>query len=109
VFPAACWLGIEKDKDGDFFIDHDFSLLGPILRFLRNRVIGNDKYPIRPPTPTEAGRDMEVDFYRMLEHYGLTDTMYPIKLVFFSGSEDSAEMHGSKKVCDFLIVFEYNI
>ena len=40
---------IEKDRDGDFFIDQDFSLFQPMLSYLRNRANGTEKFPINSP------------------------------------------------------------
>jgi len=81
---------IEKDKDGDFFIDQEYSLFIQIINYLRKQANGAEKYPI---PNTLYG----IDIYRMLEYYGMTDGIYPVKLIAL-GSKDSVEMLSSKKV-----------
>ncbi len=85
---------IEKDKDGDFFLDQEFSLFNHVLTYLRNKANGAEKYPIKSPHIENYKRN---DFYRMVEYYGLTNGIYPTKLIAFHPS-DSLEMLGSKKV-----------
>ena len=85
---------IERDKDGDIFIDQEFSIFEPMINYLRNKANGNETYPIR--SPFISGRTP--DFYRMVEYYGMTDGIFPIKLTNYAGSEDSAATHVSKIV-----------
>lgn len=85
---------IQKDKDGNFFLDHDYFLFDLMLRHLRNMAIGDSIYPIFPSK--EAGRG-DVDFHRMVEYYGMTESIYPIKLFALRGTEHRVEMDGAKK------------
>lgn len=68
---------IEKDKDGDFFIDQDFTLFNILLRCLRNRANGDAKYPFEEPALSEQEWEQSVELKRMVEYYGLTDSIYP--------------------------------
>jgi len=88
---------IQKDKDGDFYIDHDFHVFDLMLSYLRNMAIGDSIYPIHPPTPKEAGQDMDVAFYRMVEYYGMTDILYPTKLAIDIGRSEDVTIDGFKK------------
>ena len=95
---------IEKDNDGAFFIDHDVSQFAPILSHLRNRaVFGNDK-TISPPSLTGLGESEKDNFFRLVEYYGLTSSMYPMKLSFTNADDrEKGEIVGlrgkAKKGC----------
>lgn len=88
---------IEKDSDGDIFIDQDFSLFQTMLNYLRNRANGIEKYPMKSPKLDEENAR---DFYRMVEYYGMTDTIFHTKLERCegTGSENVADIIGSKTV-----------
>jgi len=90
---------LEKDKDGDFFIDQDFSTFKPILKYLRNRGNGTEKYSVEFPTQVglEEGVSLK-DVYRMIEYYGMTNGIYPTNLIANIGSKDSVEYIHPKKV-----------
>ena len=86
---------LEKDKDGDFFIDQDFSLFNLMLTYLRNRSNGDDKYGLKSPELKD--KTERFNFYRMVEYYGMTDGIYPTKLIA-AHPNDSLEMVGPKKL-----------
>jgi hypothetical protein len=88
---------IEKDKDDNFFIDEEFSLFHPMLKYLRNKAHGIDQYPLDSPTHLGVGNTTQ-DFYRMVEYYGMTNGIYPTNLAIHTGSEDSVEFFGPKEV-----------
>ena len=89
--------GLEKDKDDNFFIDEEFSLFHPMLKYLRNKAHGIDKYPLNSPKRLGEGNTTQ-DFYRMVEYYGMTNGIYPMNLNIHTGSEDSVEYIGPKEV-----------
>ena len=63
---------IEKDKDGNYFIDQDPELFLKLISFMRlcvNRT-SHDDVPISPPKPT-------LEFCIMLDHYDLMQALYP--------------------------------
>ena len=76
---------LEKDKDGNFFIDQEFDLFMLMVNHLRKKSNGTDLYPVQSPSGDN-------DFYRLLEYYGMTHSIYPSKLTFVTGSKDTAEM-----------------
>lgn len=81
---------IEKDKDGYFFIDQDYSLFEPMLSYLRNKANGTENYPMKSPTECQQ-------FLRMVDYYGMTHGLYPTSLEIVTGSSDSVEMIGPKQ------------
>jgi len=96
---------IEKDKDGNFFIDQNYHLFNRMLDYLRDKANGDDKYPLISPDeykyPVDDGvlkelRLQSLRFYRMVEFYGMTNGIYPTKLTVRVGSTDSVEFLGSK-------------
>ena len=74
---------LEKDKDGNFFINQDFDCLYKLIKFLRDKEIESPKYPVSSPEGDE-------DFYRLLEYYGMMDAVYPTLLVPIYVPEDDA-------------------
>lgn len=97
---------LEKDKDGDFFINQEFSLFRPMLAYLRKEKKSTEKYPMKSPNDSSKGLTGEensiYDFYGMIEYYGMTDGIYPTKLIInsntFTRSKDSVEFIHSKKI-----------
>jgi len=76
---------LEKDKDGNFFIDQEYDLFMIMVNYLRNKSNGTDRYPI-------ISSEDSNDYYRLLEYYGMTHTIYPSKLEFVTGSKDTMDM-----------------
>lgn len=89
--------GLEKDKDGDFFIDQDFSLFSILLNYLRNRANGDANFPFESPKLSEDQYERRFDLFRMVDYYGMTDGMYPTKLYPQSNPAKPVEMVGPKK------------
>jgi hypothetical protein len=90
---------IDKDKDDNFFIDQEFSLFQPMLKYLRNKANGIDKYNMDSPAHGSVGDGNSAkDFYRMVDYYGMTNGIYPTNLNIHTGSEDSVEIIGPMKV-----------
>lgn len=65
---------LEKDRDGNFFLDHDFDDFKMMIDFLPNKAIESPKFPVL--SPKGGGQ-----FYRLLEYYGMTDGVYPTRFV----------------------------
>mmetsp|Transcript_28757 Transcript_28757/g.77868 ORF Transcript_28757/g.77868 Transcript_28757/m.77868 type:complete len:325 (+) Transcript_28757:679-1653(+) len=87
---------LERDKDGNFFIDQDYSLFLPMLNYLHNTANGTEEYPIQSPS---VGHINKQNFYRMVEYYGMTNGIFPTKLTRWGkGPEDAFEIIGSKQV-----------
>ncbi|VEU42710.1 unnamed protein product [Pseudo-nitzschia multistriata] len=88
---------LEKDKDGHFFIEQNFETFEIMLKYLRNKANGTEKYSIASPS---LRREQKQDFYRMLHYFGMTDGIYPTKLMMKTVPkiEDAVEIIGTKKV-----------
>ena len=80
---------LEKDKDGNFFIDQPCRFFEPMLDYLRDRanVVEARPYPLESPSFSES---VDVHrFYRMVEYYGMTNGIFPTNLkVHFGPAED---------------------
>lgn len=64
---------LEKDKDGNIFIDQDFPLFSILLKYLRNRANGDAIFPVTPikfPKLSKDQSDARIDLFRMVEYYG---------------------------------------
>jgi hypothetical protein len=64
---------LEKDENEHFFLDHDFDDFKRMIDFLRDKAIETPKFPVLAPEGT-------FKFYRLLEYYGMTNGVYPIRL-----------------------------
>jgi len=88
---------LEKDRDGNFFIDQDYALFYPLLIYLRNKANGTEKYSVKLPAINHNQLTV-IDFYRMADYYGVTHGIYPTVLQIHTGEENLVEMDGPKKV-----------
>lgn len=61
---------LEKDRDGNIFLDLDFDDFKMMIDFLRDKAIESPQYPVTAPQGNEK-------FFRLLEYYGMTDGVYP--------------------------------
>ena len=86
---------LEKDREGNIFIDQDFCVFNIMLTYLRYKANGDDKYPLQSPDTFES-KQARIEFYRMIEYYGMTNGIYPTKLKALR-STDSLEMVGPQK------------
>ena len=69
---------IEKDENGHYFIDQDPELFEAMIHYLRHRSNETDQYPVKSPLFDTNRRN--VDFYRMVEYYGMTLGTFPSEL-----------------------------
>lgn len=69
---------LEKDRDGNIFINEEYSLFKVMVDYLRRKEIEIDAYPV--PAPKFDIVTSKQDFYRMLSYYGMLFTIYPLKL-----------------------------
>ncbi len=86
---------IEKDEDGHIFIDQDFTLFNIMVTYLRNKANGDDKFQMESPVVEDSNR---LNFYRMIEYYGMTNGIYPTRLQPLRLNNDSVKMTGPRKV-----------
>lgn len=67
---------IEKDRDGNFFVDQPIEVFLPMVNYLRAKAC---ETPAGPPVKSPYLKDYEMrqDFYRMVEYFGMTAGIYP--------------------------------
>ena len=99
---------IEKDKDGDFFIERDYELFRHVLTFLRNKANGEEKYPVRSPDLGYAtSRYGYTDLVRMLDYYELTDEIFPVTLktgsALYTWDDQNSKKVNATKWASFLV------
>ncbi|GAX24652.1 hypothetical protein FisN_21Lh244 [Fistulifera solaris] len=81
---------IEKDKDGNFFVDQSAGLFLPMINYIRN--MQNQTPSTSPPrSPTYSDfanthKDYD-DFIRMVEYFGVTLGIYPVELVDYTADD----------------------
>mmetsp|Transcript_4517 Transcript_4517/g.8694 ORF Transcript_4517/g.8694 Transcript_4517/m.8694 type:complete len:321 (+) Transcript_4517:71-1033(+) len=94
---------LEKDENGHFFMDHDFDDFKIMINFLRDKAIETPKFPVSAPVGT-------CKFFRLLEYYGMTDGVYPIRLEpRYVTDDDSFEISkglqiNAKEWCTFEVI-----
>jgi len=71
---------IERDADGNFYIDQDYEMFWYVIHHLRNMANGDGVIPQKSPKIRDGEKFQTIDFYRMLEYYGLMDGFYPVTL-----------------------------
>ncbi|GFH59825.1 hypothetical protein CTEN210_16301 [Chaetoceros tenuissimus] len=64
---------LEKDRDGNYFIDEDFDRFKMMIDCLRKKAIATKDYPYSAPKG-------DTDFYRMLNYYNIMEGIYPVTL-----------------------------
>jgi len=92
---------IEKDENGHYFIDQEFDLFEAMINYLRHRSNETEKYPVESPLFDTTRRN--VDFYRMVEYYGMTQGTFPseLKVVYKTENvedEDAVTLSGLLEV-----------
>ncbi|KAL7534772.1 hypothetical protein ACHAXR_006068 [Thalassiosira sp. AJA248-18] len=82
---------LEKDKEGNFFIDQPVELFRPMINYLRAKACETD---LAPPIKSPHLKDYESrqDFYRLVEYFGMTPGIYPTVIELHRGEPGSAEI-----------------
>jgi hypothetical protein len=82
---------LEKDQDGNFFIDQPIELFRPMINFLRAKAC---ETPLGPPIKSPYIRDYDLrqDFYRLVEYFGMTPGIYPTVIELHRGEPGSAKI-----------------
>jgi len=85
---------LEKDSEGNFFIDQPFDLFSLMIDHLRAMQIETPSGPpVKPPFETIDKNDKQrLDFIRMVEYYGLTLAIYPLEFSMVNGDRKNIEM-----------------
>ncbi|KAL9189782.1 hypothetical protein ACHAXT_009457 [Thalassiosira profunda] len=82
---------LEKDRDGNFFIDQPIELFMPMLNYLRAKFC---ETALAPPvtSPEFESEKQQRDFIRMVEHFGMTPGIYPTVMEICRGEPASAQI-----------------
>lgn len=82
---------LEKDADGNFFIDQPMDLFLPLVDYLRAKACMT---PLARPvkSPPFGDKDERNNFSRMLEYYGMTLGVYPFGI--FEGDDNDSPISG---------------
>ena len=84
---------LEKDKDGNFFIDQPIELFLPMIDYLRAKSCETTLAP--PVTSPEFDNSRRLkDFVRMVEYFGMTPGIYPTQLEMCRGDVSTAQISG---------------
>lgn len=100
---------LDKDRDGNIFIDQEYSLFKVMVDYLRKKEMETDLYPAPPPKfDSDTSKQ---DFYRMLSYYGMLYAIYPLKLrpnekyppesAMVTTSADGTTVIETKSLCTF--------
>ena len=76
---------LEKDRDGNFFIDQPIELFRPMINYLRHCECETPRsLSVKSPDASffEKRDATYTDFLRMVEYYGMTPGIYPTKFFF---------------------------
>jgi len=68
-----------KDSEGRFFIDQDIDLFRPLLNYLR-ALASQTQLTTPPISPTFSDDDLQKDFHRMVDYYGMTPGVFPVEM-----------------------------
>ena len=84
---------LEKDRDGNFFIDQPIELFQPMIDYLRAKAC---ETALAPPVTSPEFDDVRKlkDFVRMVEYFGMTAGIYPTELELCRGEIYAAKISG---------------
>jgi hypothetical protein len=78
---------IEKDRDGNFFIDQPFELFEPMLNYLRLKACENSESETLTSPSFKDNPESRQSFRIMVEYYGMTLGIFPVKMRVLQGLE----------------------
>jgi hypothetical protein len=83
---------MERDREGNFFIDQPFPVFELMVNYLRAKVCQTPNAPpLTSPDFTTITSVSKADFLRMLEYYGMTLGIYPVKIELYSKNTSKVE------------------
>ena len=82
---------LEKDRNGNFFIDQPIALFQPMIDYLRAKACQTALAPpvTSPEFESEAQRR---NFVRMVEYFGMTPGIYPTVMEMCRGEPETADI-----------------
>jgi hypothetical protein len=98
---------LEKDHDGNFFIDQPIELFRPMIDYLRARACETTKtLPAISPDKSILSNKLQYnDFIRMVEYFGMTPGIFPTRVRLYAGNKENVEIVGHKVVARERAVF----
>jgi len=84
---------LEKDRDGNFFIDQPLELVLPMINYLRAKSC-ETVLTLPVTSPEFESEEKQRDFVRMIEYFGMTPGIYPTWLEMCRGQLESAQIYG---------------
>ncbi|GAX27894.1 hypothetical protein FisN_21Hh244 [Fistulifera solaris] len=81
---------IEKDKDGNFFVDQRVEMFLPMIDYIRNKQneTPSTYAPQSPGLSDFANNQKDYgDFKRMVEYFGMTLGIYPVELIDYTTAD----------------------
>lgn len=97
---------IEKDKNGNFFIDQPIDIFLPMIDYIRTK---QNQTPLTDTPQSPSSKDFSngrkyADFQRMVEYFGVTLGIFPVQVVnYCTESNDSVAESGP--VSSFKLTF----
>lgn len=85
--------GLAKDQEGSFFIDLPPTLFLSLIDYMSALAIETPRLPRAMP-PSFAIRSSSVDFYRIIEYYGLIKALFPVGIHKCGQSENLVPVAG---------------
>ena len=84
---------LEKDRNGNFFIDQPIDLFLPMINYLRAKAC---ETALAPPvtSPEFENEGKRRDFIRMIEYFDMTPGIYPTVMEICRGDPQSAQICG---------------
>eukprot|EP01082_Thalassiosira_pseudonana_P013758 g12475.t1 g12475 contig6:1989454-1990695(+) len=82
---------LERDKNGNLFIDQPINLFEPMINYLRAKA---NETPLGPPVKSPHLKEYEarMNFYRMVEFYGMSLGIYPCNIELYRGDVGCADI-----------------
>jgi len=71
---------IDRDEKGNFFINQDYNMFWYVIQHLRNLDNWGNTCLVNSPVIRKDEKFSTLDFYGMIQYYGLTDAFYPVWL-----------------------------
>jgi hypothetical protein len=89
---------MERDREGDIFIDQPFPVFELMVNYLRAKACQTPNAPpLTSPNFNKITSVTKVDFHRMVEYYGMTLGIHPVKIVPYS--ENPSRVDYGDKLC----------
>jgi hypothetical protein len=83
---------MERDREGNFFVDQPFPVFELMVNYLRAKACQTpDAPPLKSPHLTTATSVTKADFLRMVEYYGMTLGIHPAKIELYSKTPNKVE------------------